>query len=143
MARSILATFTRVSAYSTYSSTLTLKYAICRRIRYTVYAKTQTYRSYKVMASSTISVPKQDKITAPYGSWKSPITADVVSGSSKRLDGTAVDGHGHLIWLESRPTESGYTKHVNNLPIKFYLHYYLFFFSSAFSIMIRFSFFFF
>lgn len=128
MARSILATFTRVSAYSTYSSTLTLKYAICRRIRYTVSAKTQTYRSYKVMASSTISVPKQDKITAPYGSWKSPITADVVSGSSKRLDGTAVDGHGHLIWLESRPTESGYTKHVNNLPIKFYLHYYLFFF---------------
>ncbi|KAI4336946.1 hypothetical protein L6164_015414 [Bauhinia variegata] len=50
---------------------------------------------------------KQEKITAPYGSWKSPITADVVSGASKRLGGTAVDGHGRLIWLESRPTESG------------------------------------
>lgn len=48
------------------------------------------------------------KITAPYGSWKSPITADVVTGASKRLGGTAVDGNGRLIWLESRPTESGY-----------------------------------
>uniref|UniRef100_A0A2N9HSW5 Peptidase S9 prolyl oligopeptidase catalytic domain-containing protein n=1 Tax=Fagus sylvatica TaxID=28930 RepID=A0A2N9HSW5_FAGSY len=47
------------------------------------------------------------KIAAPYGSWKSPLTADVVSGSSKRLGGTAVDSHGRLIWLESRPTESG------------------------------------
>lgn len=48
------------------------------------------------------------KITAPYGSWKSPITAEVVTGASKRLGGTAVDGNGRLIWLESRPTESGY-----------------------------------
>ncbi|OIV93417.1 hypothetical protein TanjilG_02954 [Lupinus angustifolius] len=46
-------------------------------------------------------------LTAPYGSWKSPITADAVSGASKRLGGTAVDGRGRLIWLESRPTESG------------------------------------
>uniref|UniRef100_A0A251IQB4 Peptidase S9 prolyl oligopeptidase catalytic domain-containing protein n=1 Tax=Manihot esculenta TaxID=3983 RepID=A0A251IQB4_MANES len=49
----------------------------------------------------------QDKVTAPYGSWKSPITADVVSGASKRLGGTAIDGHGRLFWLESRPTEAG------------------------------------
>ncbi|KAM7280474.1 hypothetical protein ACFE04_007608 [Oxalis oulophora] len=47
------------------------------------------------------------RITAPYGSWKSPITAEAVSGATKRLGGTAVDSHGHLIWLESRPTESG------------------------------------
>ncbi|OUZ99806.1 Peptidase S9 [Macleaya cordata] len=45
--------------------------------------------------------------TAPYGSWKSPITADVVSGADKRLGGIAVDGHGHLLWVESRPNESG------------------------------------
>ncbi|KAI9118199.1 hypothetical protein K1719_010531 [Acacia pycnantha] len=50
---------------------------------------------------------QEELITAPYGSWKSPLTADVVSGASKRLGGTAVDGHGRLIWLESRPTESG------------------------------------
>ncbi|KAJ8762410.1 hypothetical protein K2173_007570 [Erythroxylum novogranatense] len=54
------------------------------------------------MASSN-----QQKVTAPYGSWKSPITADVVSVASKQLGGTAVDGHGRLIWLESRPMESG------------------------------------
>ena len=54
-------------------------------------------------ASST-----RDKVTAPYGSWKSPITADVVSGAEKRLGGTAVDELGRLFWLESRPAESGY-----------------------------------
>ncbi|KAI3889804.1 hypothetical protein MKX03_033842 [Papaver bracteatum] len=47
------------------------------------------------------------KITAPYGSWKSPITADVVSGADKRLGGIAVDGHGHLLWVETRPNEAG------------------------------------
>jgi len=45
--------------------------------------------------------------TAPYGSWKSPITADVISGATKDLAGTAVDGRGRLIWLEFRPLESG------------------------------------
>lgn len=76
------------------------------------------FPSYTTMASSMSSSPNTNKdvsevaqqlpkITAPYGSWKSPITADVVTGASKRLGGTAVDGNGHLIWLESRPTESG------------------------------------
>ncbi|KAK4274721.1 hypothetical protein QN277_017904 [Acacia crassicarpa] len=53
------------------------------------------------------NVAQEEPITAPYGSWKSPLTADVVSGASKKLCGMAVDGHGRLIWLESRPTESG------------------------------------
>lgn len=53
------------------------------------------------------SSPPQSKIAAPYGSWKSPITADVVSGASKLLAGTAVDALGRLLWLESRPSESG------------------------------------
>ncbi|CAN4122171.1 unnamed protein product [Withania somnifera] len=48
-----------------------------------------------------------EKVIAPYGSWKSPITVDVVSGSEKRLEGFTVDSHGHLIWLETRPAESG------------------------------------
>ncbi|KAH0673792.1 uncharacterized protein [Solanum tuberosum] len=48
-----------------------------------------------------------EKNSVPYGSWKSPITADIVSGSDKRLEGFNVDSHGHLIWLETRPAESG------------------------------------
>ncbi|WVY92463.1 hypothetical protein V8G54_031551 [Vigna mungo] len=54
------------------------------------------------MAFSTASVT-----AAPYGSWKSPITGDVVSGATKDLGGTAVDGRGRLILLEFRPLESG------------------------------------
>lgn len=65
-------------------------------------------RSFAPMSSSSSSAPLQEKITAPYGSWKSPITADIVSGASKRLGGTAVDSRGRLVWLESRPNESGY-----------------------------------
>ncbi|KAJ0848829.1 putative bleomycin hydrolase transcription factor WD40-like family [Helianthus annuus] len=49
----------------------------------------------------------QQKLTAPYGSWSSPITSDVVSGAGKTLCGTTVDSLGRLLWLESRPTESG------------------------------------
>ncbi|CAN6483875.1 unnamed protein product [Victoria cruziana] len=48
-----------------------------------------------------------ERIRAPYGSWKSPITADAVSGAEKRLGGMAFDGSGRLIWLEVRPDESG------------------------------------
>lgn len=69
---------------------------------------TTSHHHYFVMASSSPSVQSGEKLTAPYGSWKSPITADVVSGSDKRLGGSAVDSLGRLFWLESRPTESGY-----------------------------------
>ncbi|PIN12817.1 Dipeptidyl aminopeptidase [Handroanthus impetiginosus] len=53
------------------------------------------------------TAPEGTKLTAPYGSWKSPITADVVSGSGKWLGGFAADSLGRLCWLESRPAESG------------------------------------
>lgn len=46
-------------------------------------------------------------MSAAYGSWKSPISADIVSGSEKRLEGFTVDSNGHLMWLETRPAESG------------------------------------
>ncbi|KAL0351963.1 UNVERIFIED_CONTAM: Dipeptidyl peptidase family member 6 [Sesamum calycinum] len=50
------------------------------------------------MSSASETAAEQTKVTAPYGSWKSPITADVVSGSDKRLGGFAVDS-GRLFWL--------------------------------------------
>jgi dipeptidyl aminopeptidase/acylaminoacyl peptidase len=49
----------------------------------------------------------KEKMRAAYGSWKSPITADVVSGADKILGGFALDGEGRVIWLEGRPTEAG------------------------------------
>ncbi|KAH9758393.1 peptidase S9 domain-containing protein [Citrus sinensis] len=107
---SAITTLTRFSASSS-SASINFKYIFSRRTVFTASPKRQKQRGCKIMAS-TSPVPEtysatQDKITAPYGSWKSPLTADVVSGASKRLGGTAVDGHGRLIWLESRPTEAG------------------------------------
>lgn len=60
-------------------------------------------------ASETAGTAAEEtKLTAPYGSWKSPITADIVSGSDKRLGGFAADSLGRLYWVESRPSESGW-----------------------------------
>ncbi|KAK6939558.1 Peptidase S9, prolyl oligopeptidase, catalytic domain [Dillenia turbinata] len=67
---------------------------------------TATTHRHLTMASKA-SVEDTKRLTAPFGSWMSPITADVVAGAEKRLGGTAVDGSGRLIWLESRPTEAG------------------------------------
>lgn len=111
---------------------------INRRLIAAVSARRQHW-SCKRMASSSLDkeVPaKQNKFTAPYGSWNSPITADVVSGSSKRLGGTAVDSHGSLIWLESRPDESGsvYTKYST---LCHYLYVYMLPISFNFRIMVK------
>ncbi|KAK6245298.1 hypothetical protein SCA6_008388 [Theobroma cacao] len=108
MALSILTRFF-TSTSSLFSSTLIFNH-FSKRTVFTIATKKKTQpQRYKIMASSQAQVPlsEDQKITAPYGSWKSPITADVVSGSSKRLGGTAVDSQGHLFWLESRPSESG------------------------------------
>ncbi|KAF8022934.1 hypothetical protein BT93_F0449 [Corymbia citriodora subsp. variegata] len=59
------------------------------------------------LLSYSETTAKRERVTAPYGSWKSPITADVISHASKRLSGISVDGDCRLIWLESRPNESG------------------------------------
>lgn len=49
------------------------------------------------------------KQSAPYGSWKSPITAEFVSGKDRNLNSSLqVDGD-HLYFLESRPDEGGRT----------------------------------
>jgi len=44
--------------------------------------------------------------TAPYGSWRSPITSDLIVTSSIGLGEVLLDGN-EVYWLESRPEEGG------------------------------------
>ncbi|MGC9400321.1 MAG: prolyl oligopeptidase family serine peptidase [Anaerolineae bacterium] len=53
--------------------------------------------------------------TAPYGSWKSPITSDVIVADTLRL-GTPVWDGGDLYWLEGRPSEGGRQTLVRRTP---------------------------
>ena len=48
-------------------------------------------------------MPKQ---TAPYGSWKSPITADMIVSGSVMLMEPLIDGP-DTYWIEGRPSERG------------------------------------
>ncbi|KAK9096703.1 hypothetical protein Sjap_022200 [Stephania japonica] len=66
-------------------------------------------RTMAMASTAKTNTTKDQKITAPYGSWSSPITADAVSGAASRLGGLAVDGRGRLLWVESRPKEAGRT----------------------------------
>ena len=47
-----------------------------------------------------------DNRIAPYGSWKSPITSDLIVGGSIGLSQPLMDGS-DLYWIEMRPTEGG------------------------------------
>ncbi|KAK9270192.1 hypothetical protein L1049_025768 [Liquidambar formosana] len=107
-----MALFTRFPAWSSSSSHIPIsKLTHIGNSIINLSTRKQLYQyrhSLKRMTSTaSAEAAKAEKITALFGSWKSPITADVVSGGEKRLDGTAVDGHGRLFWVESRPTESG------------------------------------
>ena len=44
--------------------------------------------------------------TAPYGSWSSPITSDLIAAQSVGLSEVRFDG-ADIYWLESRPQEAG------------------------------------
>src|SRR5262245_62497002 len=46
------------------------------------------------------------KKTAPYGSWKSPITSDLIVAQSISLGEVQLDGE-NLYWVEGRPQEQG------------------------------------
>lgn len=46
------------------------------------------------------------KIIAPYGSWKSPITAELIASEAIQLGQIVLDGT-DLYWLEGRPEEGG------------------------------------
>ena len=43
---------------------------------------------------------------APYGSWKSPITADLVGAAEIGLEQIRIDG-GDICWIERRAQEGG------------------------------------
>ncbi|HEY6598413.1 MAG TPA: S9 family peptidase, partial [Pseudomonadales bacterium] len=44
--------------------------------------------------------------TAPYGSWHSPITAELITAGVTGLAAMSTDGQA-IFWLESRPDENG------------------------------------
>ncbi|MCG8546610.1 MAG: S9 family peptidase, partial [Alphaproteobacteria bacterium] len=47
-------------------------------------------------------------VQAPYGSWRSPVTADLIAEGSVGLGQIALDGDS-IYWTEVRPTEAGRT----------------------------------
>jgi dipeptidyl aminopeptidase/acylaminoacyl peptidase len=52
---------------------------------------------------------------APYGSWKSPITTELMTAKSISLGPTALDG-GDIYWLEGRPLEGGRNVLMRQVP---------------------------
>src|SRR5215213_10117745 len=52
---------------------------------------------------------------APYGSWKSPITADLIVSATVGLGQTALDG-AETYWVELRPSEGGRNCIVRRTP---------------------------
>src|SRR5918997_3607408 len=50
---------------------------------------------------------------APYGSWMSPITADLVAGGEVGLEQVKIDGD-DVYWIERRPQEGGRKVIVRN-----------------------------
>lgn len=51
----------------------------------------------------------------PYGSWPTPLTAEVVLASAVGLGGIAIDGP-EIIWSEARPAEAGRVQLVRRSP---------------------------
>lgn len=56
-----------------------------------------------------------EKTKAPYGSWKSPITSDVIVAGTIGLAEIALDGE-DTYWIESRPSEGGRSVIVRRTP---------------------------
>ena len=53
--------------------------------------------------------------TAPFGSWKSPISSDLIVGESVGLEQLALDG-ADIYWVETRPSEEGRQVLVKRTP---------------------------
>src|SRR5258708_7296421 len=52
---------------------------------------------------------------APYGSWKSPITSDLIVAATISLDQVVLDG-ADIYWVEGRPAEGGRNVIVRRTP---------------------------
>ena len=52
---------------------------------------------------------------APYGSWKSPITSELVASATVMLEQIVLDGE-DIYWIEMRPTEEGRNVIVRRTP---------------------------
>ena len=59
--------------------------------------------------------PKAQPRSAPFGTWTSPITAEMIAGQSVGLSSVCVDGD-DIYWLESRPAEGGRVVLVRRAP---------------------------
>jgi dipeptidyl aminopeptidase/acylaminoacyl peptidase len=53
--------------------------------------------------------------TAPYGSWKSPITSDLIVAGTVGLEQVCLDGD-DIYWIEARPAEAGRNVIVRRTP---------------------------
>src|SRR5690349_4256486 len=53
--------------------------------------------------------------TAPYGAWKSPLTADLIAGQVVSLGSVLLDGD-DTYWTEGRPAEAGRMVVVRRTP---------------------------
>src|SRR5499427_10576727 len=59
-----------------------------------------------ITAAMSSSSSSSSTKTAPYGSWKSPITSDLIVAQSISLGEVQLDGE-NLYWVEGRPQEQG------------------------------------
>eukprot|EP00897_Mesotaenium_endlicherianum_P008320 jgi/Mesen1/7516/ME000039S06731 len=75
--------------------------------------KSTQQRIFSARASSEGMAEKKEM---PYGGWKSPLTAEFVTGTALRLGGAFLDPQGCLMWLEGRPAEKGRTVLVRETP---------------------------
>ena len=61
----------------------------------------------RMLTTSLHAIAMTAKITAPYGSWASPVTAKFITTSGVRLGSPSLDDEDRLHWLEGRPQEKG------------------------------------
>jgi hypothetical protein len=66
-------------------------------------------------AAATITCASTHESPRPFGTWPSPITAQVAASQGLRLAAPVVDG-GDIYWLEARPAEGGRNVVVRSRP---------------------------